>query len=134
MREENKKLCDKYPFLIWYGDPLYIGYDSWSASYWVEEMKNEFGSSVMVPVIQGKKTLSEPMKALGQDLKSKRIVYNNNPIDRWCFSNTSVDEDRNGNIQPIKTSRSTRRIDGTAALLDAYVVLSNKMEEYQSLI
>lgn len=124
-----KELRDKYDIY-----PLYIGYDSWSASYWVEEMKNEFGSSVMVPVIQGKKTLSEPMKALGQDLKSKRIVYNNNPIDRWCFSNTSVDEDRNGNIQPIKTSRSTRRIDGTAALLDAYVVLSNKMEEYQSLI
>ena len=27
MQEENKKLCDKYPFLAWYGDPLYIGYD-----------------------------------------------------------------------------------------------------------
>ena len=27
MREENKKLCDKYPFLAWHGDPLYIGYD-----------------------------------------------------------------------------------------------------------
>ena len=27
MREENKKLCDKYPFLTWHGDPLYIGYD-----------------------------------------------------------------------------------------------------------
>ncbi len=24
--EENKKLCDKYPFLAWYGDPLYKGY------------------------------------------------------------------------------------------------------------
>ena len=27
MQEENKKLCNKYPFLIWHGDPLYIGYD-----------------------------------------------------------------------------------------------------------
>ena len=26
MQEENKKLCDKYPFLNWYGDPLYMGY------------------------------------------------------------------------------------------------------------
>jgi len=25
--EENKKLCDKYPFLAWYGDPLYMGYN-----------------------------------------------------------------------------------------------------------
>lgn len=24
--EYNKDLCDKYPFLIWYGDPLYRGY------------------------------------------------------------------------------------------------------------
>ena len=24
--EENKKLCAKYPFLAWYGDPLYMGY------------------------------------------------------------------------------------------------------------
>ena len=114
--------------------PLYIGYDAWSASYWVEEMKGEFGASVMIPVIQGKKTLSSPMKSLGQDLIAKKIIYNNNPIDRWCFSNTSVDEDKNGNIQPIKTSRSTRRIDGTAALLDAYVVLTDKMEEYQTMI
>ena len=25
--EENKALCEKYPFLKWYGDPLYMGYD-----------------------------------------------------------------------------------------------------------
>ncbi len=26
IKEENKKLCDKYPFLTWYGNPLYSGY------------------------------------------------------------------------------------------------------------
>ncbi len=114
--------------------PLYIGYDSWSATYWVEEMKNTFGKSVMVPVIQGKKTLSAPMKALGADLTSKLIIYNNNPIDKWCLTNTSYEEDKNGNIQPCKTSKSTRRIDGTAALLDAYTVWQDRLEEYQSLI
>ena len=35
----------------------YIGYDSWSATYWVEEMKNIFGEIAMEPIIQGKKTL-----------------------------------------------------------------------------
>ncbi len=25
--EENKALCEKYPFLKWYGDPLYMGYE-----------------------------------------------------------------------------------------------------------
>ena len=39
------------------------GYDSWSASYFVEDMENTFGKNVMEPVIQGKKTLSAPMKS-----------------------------------------------------------------------
>lgn len=112
----------------------YIGYDSWSATYWVEDMKTMFGESAMIPVHQGKKTLSDPMKRLGNDLDSKIIVYNNNPVDKWCLANTSYEEDRNGNIQPHKTSKPTRRIDGTAALLDAYTVLQYKQEEYLSLI
>lgn len=112
----------------------WIGYDSWSAKYWVEEMRDYFGAESMIPVIQGKKTLSSPMKSLGADLDRKRIIYNNNPIDKWCLANTSYEEDRNGNIQPHKTSKRTKRIDGTAALLDAYVVLQDKKREYLSLI
>jgi phage terminase large subunit-like protein len=111
-----------------------IGYDSWSAAYFVEDMQDYFGKATMVPVIQGKKTLSQPMKALGADLENKLIVYNNNPVDKWCLCNTAVDVDRNDNIQPIKTSKPRRRIDGTAALLDAYVVLQNNINEYMSLI
>ena len=39
--EENKKLCDKYPFLAWYGDPLYLGYNEDSVDYsytWEDEV------------------------------------------------------------------------------------------------
>ena len=110
------------------------GYDSWSAEYWVEEMQGKFGKNSMIPVIQGKKTLSGPMKSLGADLENKLIVYNNNPIDKWCLSNTAIDIDKNDNIQPIKTSKSRRRIDGTAALLNAYVVLQDKMQDYTNII
>lgn len=112
----------------------WFGYDSWSAKYWVEDMIDYFGKDSMIPVIQGKKTLSDPMKRLENDLESKIIVYNNNPIDKWCLTNTSYEEDKNGNIQPHKTSKATRRIDGTAALLDAYVVYQNKQSEYSSMI
>lgn len=111
-----------------------VGYDSWSAVYFVEDMQDYFGKASMVPVIQGKKTLSQPMKNLGADLENNLIVYNNNPVDRWCLCNTAVDIDKNDNIQPIKTSKPRRRIDGTAALLDAYVVLQNNYNEYMSLI
>lgn len=110
------------------------GYDSWSASYFVEDMANTFGKSVMEPVIQGKKTLSAPMKSLGADLEKKLIVYNNNPILKWCLGNTSIDIDKNGNIQPCKGNIGTRRIDGLASLLDAYVVYENHLEDYSSMI
>lgn len=112
----------------------WVGYDSWSAKYWVEDMADYFGKNAMVPVIQGKKTLSDPMKRLHNDLCSKLVIYNNNPIDKWCLANTAYDEDKNGNIQPHKTSKPTRRIDGTAALLDAYTVYLDKRDEYMSMI
>lgn len=112
----------------------WIGYDSWSAKYWVEEMQNHFGKESMIPVIQGKKTLSAPMKKLGADLEANIINYNNNPIDKWCLSNTAIEIDKNLNIQPTKTNNQRKRIDGTAALLNAYVVLQDKMYEYQSII
>lgn len=110
-----------------------VGYDAWSAVYWVEEMKNTFGD-IMVPVHQGMKTLSSPMKNLGADLEKKLIIYNNNPIDKWCLMNTAIEVDKNDNIKPIKTSNQRKRIDGTAALLDAYVVLEEKLNEYMTLI
>ena len=74
------------------------------------------------------------MKSLGADLCSKRIIYNNNPILKWCIANTSVDRDKNDNIQPCKGIKATRRIDGLAGLLDAYTVYENHLEEYQSII
>lgn len=110
------------------------GYDSWSAEYYVQEMRSHFGKDGMEPVIQGKKTLSGPMKALGADLESKRINYNNNPILKWCLSNTAIETDKNLNIQPCKTSNQRRRIDGLASLLNAYVVLERHYEDYINLI
>ena len=110
------------------------GYDGWSAEYYVEEMRSSFGKEAMETVIQGKKTLSGPMKSLGADLESKKINYNNNPILKWCLSNTSVDRDKNDNIQPIKTSKSRRRIDGLASLLNAYVALERHYEDYNNMI
>ena len=112
----------------------WIGFDAWSAKYWVEEMENNFGKEAMIPVYQGKKTLSAPMRKLGADLEAKLVNYNNNPIDKWCLSNTAIEVDKNLNIQPSKTNNQRRRIDGTAALLNAYVILQEKYNEYQNII
>lgn len=110
------------------------GYDGWSAEYYVEEMKSYFGKDGMEPVIQGKKTLSGPMKRLGRDLEAKRINYNNSPVLKWNLSNVAVDIDKNDNIQPVKTSNQRRRIDGFVSLLNAYVVLERHYEDYINII
>jgi len=112
----------------------WVGYDNWSATYFVEDMKNTFGEQAMEGVIQGKRTLSSPMKSLGADLAKKRIVYNNNSILKWNLTNVAVDIDKNDNIQPMKTSNPKKRIDGFASLLDAYVALERHIEDYQNMI
>lgn len=110
-----------------------VGYDSWSAQRWVKDMTEEFGD-IMTAVPQNMKALSAPMKQLGADLGSKLVNYNDNPVMKWCLANTAIVKDKNGNQKPVKTSNSRKRIDGLAALLDAYVVYQDLMAEYMSMI
>lgn len=110
--------------------PAWIYYDSYSAKYWVEEMEGHGFN--MVRCIQGAKTLSLPMQMMGQDLKAKKINYNNSPILKWCLTNTGIQTDRNGNIVPIKAQSAKMRIDGTASMLDAYVGLYEHYNEFQN--
>lgn len=112
--------------------PAWIYYDSYSARYFVEEMQMQ--GFTMVRCIQGAKTLSLPMQMLGADLQAHKVNYNNNPILKWCLTNTGVQTDRNGNIVPIKSQSPRQRIDGTAALLDCYVGLYEHYNEYTSAI
>jgi len=111
-----------------------VGYDSWSAKYFVEDMENNFGKSTMQPVIQGKKTLSAPMHSLAAELESNHIIYNNNPVLKWCMANTSIETDKNGNIQPAKQKNKRLRIDGFASLLDAFVIYQDNQEDYLNMI
>ncbi|MBT2840001.1 terminase large subunit [Staphylococcus coagulans] len=108
--------------------PLWIYYDNYSARYWVDEM--EANGFKMIRTHQGAKTLSLPMQNLGADLEKHKVNYNNNPILKWCLTNTGIETDRNGNIVPVKNQSPKRRIDGTASLLDAYVGLFDNYESF----
>jgi phage terminase large subunit-like protein len=112
--------------------PLWIGYDRWNASYWIQEMK-AYGFN-MVEVAQGARTMSQPMKELAAELDIKSINYNNNPILKWCLTNTSVKRDENDNIRPIKGANVRQRIDGTVSLIIAYTVFFEKMSDYKALV
>lgn len=112
--------------------PAWVYYDSYSARYFVEEMQMQGFN--MVRCIQGAKTLSLPMQMLGTDLQAHKVIYNNNPVLKWCLTNTGIQTDRNGNIVPIKNQSPKQRIDGTAALLDCYVGLYEHYTEYTTAI
>ena len=142
MRTCDGNRCDKRIFLEWFRElrdqydiyTSFIGYDPWHVSDdLIREFTAEFGKNAMIPVRQGTITLSDPMKNLAADFKAKRIIYDNNPIMKWCLINTEVKTDINGNIQPVKGLDSRKRIDGVAALIDAYKVLQDKRDQYVNL-
>jgi len=112
--------------------PLWVGFDPWNSQYWIKEMEDQGFN--MEKVRQGVYSLSEPMKQLEADLKNKIVIYDNNPILKWCLSNTQAKVDLNGNIQPSKLNSRFRRIDGTVALIIAYTVLNRYKIDYENMM
>ena len=112
--------------------PLWVGFDPWNSQYWIKEMEEQGFN--MEKVRQGVYSLSEPMKQLEADLKNKIVNYDNNPILKWCLSNTQAKVDLNGNIQPSKLNSRFKRIDGTVALIIAYAVLNRYKIDYENMM
>ena len=110
--------------------PLWIGYDAALSGYWCEEMQ-QYGFD-MEKIRQGPFTFSYPMKELGGMFEEHRLIYQSNPMLRWCLVNTgvkSLNADGINTIQPVKTA-STLRIDGMVSLLNAYVVYKKYEAEF----
>ena len=123
-----KEMRDKYKIDIWR-----LGYDRALANYWVEEMRSEFGD-VMEAVPQGPITWTAPMHELGAMLADKRVNYNNNPIFKWCLTNTAVKKSgTNEAIQPIKI-QAHRRIDGLVSFLNAYTIYVKYRDDYLNIV
>ena len=111
--------------------PYKFGYDSWGSAQLVENLQMNYGKDIAEAVIQGKKTLSIPMQRIKNDIEDKIINYNNNPITIWNLASVEADIDINGNMQPCKNrNKDGIRIDGFAAILDAYTIYLNNQEMY----
>lgn len=116
------EMRDKYRI-----DPYKIGYDRALAGYWLEEMKNE--NFTLEQVAQGPFTWSQPMREMGAALGGHIVNYNNNPVLKWCLSNTAVKKSGLNNIAPDKIT-DKRRIDGAVSLLNAWVVYVRDYENF----
>ncbi len=104
---------------------LSIGFDNWNAKEFCADMES-YGFN-MDKVIQGAKTMSEPMKKLELDIINNNFKYDNECL-KMALINCSVDSDVNGNIRPSK-AKSNKKIDPAVATINAYVRLVEHKEE-----
>lgn len=77
---------------------------------------------------QGFLSLSAPTKELDRLIHAKKIRHGDNPILNWCADNAVAEEDAAGNIK-ISKDKSTEKIDGIAALINA---ISGRLQEVDS--
>jgi phage terminase large subunit-like protein len=119
------------------------GFDRWHVDESDERyLENQYGKGVWCKVAMGAKTLSYPMNELKKDMQVNLLVYNNHPIDKWCLSNIEVKTDINGNIQPVKPGygdknvalNNFKKIDGSLALIIAYVIYLSIKDEFENVI
>lgn len=109
------------------------GYDKWSAIYWVKEMEG-YGFDCE-RINQDFGTMSEPMGMVERDLKRKLIVYNNNPIDKWCLENTAFVLNNKQEIMPVKIQgQDNKKIDGAVTMMIAYRIYIDNRPTFLELV
>ena len=110
--------------------PLWICYDRALSGYWVPEME-AYGFE-MEKTAQGPYTWNQPMREMQAAFSEHKVIYNNNPILRWCLLNTAAKKTKSDSLevmQPVKI-QANRRIDGMVSLLNAWVGYVKHYEEY----
>ena len=112
--------------------PYKIGYDQRFAKAFLERC-NEYGFETEM-IAQGR-ALSNAMKLVEADLKSKVINYNQNKVDKWCLSNCCCEVDNVGSIQPVKVrGQHSKRIDGAVTLIMLMETYRRFRSDYMTLI
>lgn len=111
-----------------------IGYDPWNASSLVNDLVAE--EAPMVTVRQGFASLSPGLKQisylLGRGTAAKPMFrHGGNGLLRWQVTNLTVATDAAENVKPDKR-KSTEKIDGLAAAVDAMAVQLAAEEQEES--
>ena len=109
-----------------HGIKLYkCGYDQRFAKEWLTAME-EFGWSKQYGdvemILQNAQTLNNALHLVEADLKSRLRNYNENPVDKWCFSNACLKVDDRRQALCIKTENA-KKIDGAVTLISLYEML-----------
>lgn len=98
--------------------PLWVGYDRYSASYLVQDMKQKFH---MDDCWQGW-NMTPAIRKLEGELKDGKVKIGSNDLLRIHLLDTALQRDTESRRVKIIKLNATSHIDGTAALLDALIV------------
>ena len=112
------------------------GYDQRFAKDWLRRMEEynwskQYGDVEMV--LQDAKTLNNAVLLVEADLKAQLINYNENPVDKWCFSNSCLKVNDYRQAIVVKTE-SSRKIDGSVALVSLYEIYRRYRSDYKRII
>lgn len=112
--------------------PYKIGYDQRFAKTFIERCA-EYGFETEM-LAQGR-ALSNAMKLVEADLKSRFINFNQNAIDKWCLANCCCAVDNVGNIQPVKIpGQQSKRIDGALTFIMLYEVYRRYKTDFRMVL
>lgn len=108
------------------------GYDQRYAKTFLDRM-DDYGFDCEM-IYQGY-ALSNAMKLVEADLKSRLINYNNNDMDKWCLGNCSMQMDNTGQVRPIKINeQQSKRIDGALTFIIIYETFRRYRSDFISQI
>lgn len=120
-----------------YGIKLYkCGYDQRFAKDWLARME-EYGWTKQYNdvemILQNAQTLNNALLLVEADLKAKLINYNENPVDKWCFSNSCLKVNDLRQAMIIKTENA-KKIDGSVTLVSLYEVYRRYRSDMRKLV
>ncbi len=126
-----------YTLLKKHGIKLYkCGYDQRFARDWLNRM-DEYGWSKQYGdveiVMQNAQTLNNALLLVEADLKARLINYNENPVDRWCFSNSCLKVNDLRQALCIKTENA-KKIDGSVTLISLYEMYRRYRSDLRKLV
>lgn len=112
------------------------GYDQRFAKDWLSRMEDygwtkKYGDVEMI--LQNAQTLNNAILLTEAELKEKRINYNDNPVDKWCFANSCLKLNDLRQSLVVK-SDNQKKIDGTVTLVSLLEMYRRYKNEFLKLV
>lgn len=120
-----------------HGITLYkCGYDQRFAKDFLKRME-EYGWTKQYNdvemILQNAQTLNNAILLTEAELKAQNINYNENPVDRWCFSNSCLKVNDQRQALIIKTDNA-KKIDGAVTLVSLFEMWRRYRSDMKKLV